>query len=316
LRAKDLRVLPRDLWMGRGIVMSGVAGIRHFGKVSVVPNLFYVATKFAHINFVPLIPLGSSVIVANSEEEYREGAMTKTAFIAREIPFSVKSFFMAYVRLILWLSFVASGAFFEFNVLELLTAAGVLSAGPYPFDVNLFGISAAAFVFFALALYWSYRGAVASERRAIELGGVLGYSEDTVRQHLAIRGYPFHRRGPKQFVWQCPHCNTFNRALSKPGRAACVRCETVKAINQPGYLVLPIVGAIALGTIVYFVWNEVKHPPAKRASATEQSVPAPAVWVPATSQPPHPPSPHGPGANQPPASLAPFLGTVPPEQPK
>ena len=79
-----------------------VFGTRHFGKVSIVPNLFYVATKFFHINFVPLIPLGSSVIIANSERH--ESGNKKLFSSQNKSILSWKSFFMAYLRLILWVT--------------------------------------------------------------------------------------------------------------------------------------------------------------------------------------------------------------------
>jgi len=39
-----------------------------FGKVEVVPGVCYVATSFFHVNFIPLVPTESWVIIAGSEK--------------------------------------------------------------------------------------------------------------------------------------------------------------------------------------------------------------------------------------------------------
>jgi hypothetical protein len=39
-----------------------VFGVRLFGKAEIVPGVFFIATRFFHICFVPLIPLQSFVI--------------------------------------------------------------------------------------------------------------------------------------------------------------------------------------------------------------------------------------------------------------
>ena len=268
-----------------------VAGTRHFGKVNVVPNLFYVATKFFHINFVPLIPLGSSVIFANSEQEQRlNGVETQTTFLATRIPFSWKSFFAAYVRLILWVSSIASVAFFAFNVAQHLSADNMQAKLGKFADTNMLATSGAAVFVSAFLLYWSYRFAVASEERALELGKLLGISETTVREHLAFEGYPFHRRGPKQHVWQCPHCNTINRLIAKDGRGSCVRCGAIKTVAPPTPLVDALIFAGIIGIIALFVWftNYASHPSSKSPVIKEPAYSTPAARQPAGLAPSYP----------------------------
>ncbi|HEY4330788.1 MAG TPA: hypothetical protein VGN88_13690 [Phycisphaerae bacterium] len=63
-------------------------GQRPYGKCDVVPELFYVATWFFHVNFFPLVPLGSRLILS------RTGSTYQTV----RIPFSFKSLFYAWVR--------------------------------------------------------------------------------------------------------------------------------------------------------------------------------------------------------------------------
>lgn len=45
-----------------------VFGSRLFGKVEEVPGLFHVATKFFHVNFVPLFPFESWIVVSGTQE--------------------------------------------------------------------------------------------------------------------------------------------------------------------------------------------------------------------------------------------------------
>jgi hypothetical protein len=63
-------------------------GQRFCGKVSVVPGLFYVATRFFHLWYIPLIPLGT-YLVADDDAEEKSG---------RSIGFSVKSMLMGWAR--------------------------------------------------------------------------------------------------------------------------------------------------------------------------------------------------------------------------
>jgi hypothetical protein len=44
-----------------------VFGVRLFGKAEIVPGVFFIATRFFHICFIPLIPMQSFVILADGE---------------------------------------------------------------------------------------------------------------------------------------------------------------------------------------------------------------------------------------------------------
>jgi len=44
-----------------------VFGVRLFGKTEIVPGVFFIATRFFHICFIPLIPMQSFVILADGE---------------------------------------------------------------------------------------------------------------------------------------------------------------------------------------------------------------------------------------------------------
>ena len=46
-----------------------VFGVRLFGKAEIVPGVFFIATRFFHICFIPLIPMQSFVIFEDSEQD-------------------------------------------------------------------------------------------------------------------------------------------------------------------------------------------------------------------------------------------------------
>lgn len=51
-------------------------GSRLYGKVDEIPGLGYVATKFGHINFVPLIPLEGWLVTAEEGNGWRGQAIS------------------------------------------------------------------------------------------------------------------------------------------------------------------------------------------------------------------------------------------------
>jgi hypothetical protein len=62
--------------------MFVIFGTRCFGKVDHVPGLFYVSTRFFHINFVPLIPLGSYIIFDGTDRGKPIGLSLKSLGLA------------------------------------------------------------------------------------------------------------------------------------------------------------------------------------------------------------------------------------------
>ncbi|QEL15290.1 hypothetical protein [Limnoglobus roseus] len=70
--------------------MAGVHGEHMYGYVDRVPGLCYVSTRFFHINFVPLIPLGSFVVL--------EGTEAEQGFQGKRIGFNAKSVLLGYFR--------------------------------------------------------------------------------------------------------------------------------------------------------------------------------------------------------------------------
>jgi hypothetical protein len=74
-------------------------GSRLYGKVDEVPGLFHVATKFGHLWYIPLIPMGSHLVVEKTPKGWR-GAPLGLHF---------KSVLMAWLRAALLVGAVVCG---------------------------------------------------------------------------------------------------------------------------------------------------------------------------------------------------------------
>lgn len=68
----------------------GVYGTHLFGQVYRVPGLYYVSTMFFHVNYVPLFPQRSYLVMEGSEKNER--------FQGVQIPLSLKSVLAGYLR--------------------------------------------------------------------------------------------------------------------------------------------------------------------------------------------------------------------------
>src|SRR5688572_9675502 len=76
--------------------MFVIYGTRLMGKVDHVENLGYVSTQFFHLNFVPLVPTGSYLILAENGDDFR----------GVSLPLSFKSILVAWLRAGSFLAFV------------------------------------------------------------------------------------------------------------------------------------------------------------------------------------------------------------------
>jgi hypothetical protein len=81
--------------------MAGVHGEHMYGYVDRVPGLCSVATQFFHINFVPLFPLGTYIVL--------EGASPQQGPQGKRIPMNAKSVLVGYFRG--WVGLAAVGLF-------------------------------------------------------------------------------------------------------------------------------------------------------------------------------------------------------------
>ena len=135
-----------------------VWGSRLYGKVDEVPGMFYVATKFAHLWYIPLIPLGTHLILGEDDDGGWEGV---------KIPFSIKSLFVAWARtgLVIFSLWCLFGI--VMSVIDMGIIGGILSGVGLAFGVGLFWLTK------------RLKGInTADMSRARELGQAAGFDED------------------------------------------------------------------------------------------------------------------------------------------
>ena len=136
-----------------------VVGTRPYGKCDVVPELFYVATWFFHVDYMPLIPTGSRLILGQSGNQYQ----------VVKIPLSFKSILLAWTRAAFCVATFGTGFWALITLLDAKQAreTGLL----LPVTVALF--CAGIFVF--LMLY--PRRKMPSYERACQLAKLAGLNE-------------------------------------------------------------------------------------------------------------------------------------------
>lgn len=128
-----------------------------YGKVDEVPRLFHVATKFGHLYYVPLIPLGSVVVLENSGDNFQ----------GVNIPLSGKSIILAWLRAILVLGAIVGTIYGLVQIFEGSTSEGfgfligaAVALGGWVYSKKARGINRASYA------------------RAVQLGELLGISEE------------------------------------------------------------------------------------------------------------------------------------------
>jgi hypothetical protein len=135
-----------------------IFGVHTYGRVEQVPGVFYRATPFFHINFLPLLPIGGVIVVDRKALRTAEHLHVKT-------PFSILSFAMAYVRAALWFGVVVT----VIATFVLLTDPVLRNRDP---GESILGIGSAAGCGFLLWL--SHRLTRASHRRARAIADDIG----------------------------------------------------------------------------------------------------------------------------------------------
>jgi hypothetical protein len=147
-----------------------VYGSRLLGKVDVVPGMFFVATKCGHINFVPLIPMQSYLVLNQSGNKFN----------GIKIPLSWKSWGMAWLRCVGWLGGLIGAIF----VLVGFTAH--YEARPEEWVPGAVAIGVAIVV---LVVAYKFKPLThASYERAQKLGEIAKLNEEGMAQLRAIYG--------------------------------------------------------------------------------------------------------------------------------
>jgi len=144
--------------------MYFAAGLSLYGKVDQVPGLFHVATKFFHLNHLPLLPTGSFLVDQRSDppKEY-------------PIPWSGKSILFAWLRFGLMLGgagLALASFFFLLRLAEGHRVGHKLAA------------AATASVLLWFFLYRSYGFTRATPLRALELAPAAGVSPEQLARYF------------------------------------------------------------------------------------------------------------------------------------
>ncbi len=149
--------------------MFFIFGQRNFGKVDRVPGVFYVVTQFFHINFVPLIPLTTYLVL--------EGSESGNGFKGVKIPMSFKSIVVAWGR---WALIIGALITAAFGLISLL--AGVSAR-----DVELMVqgvVLGLASVLCGVTFWATYHFSKAGHDRAMQLADEIGLSQAFVAKCL------------------------------------------------------------------------------------------------------------------------------------
>jgi len=147
--------------------MYFVFGSRLYGKVDKVPGHFWVATKFAHVYYIPLIPTETWLVTSQTDKHWR----------GKKIPLSLKSILTA------WFRVAAIGAAVVGAVLAIIafndskTQEAIVHA--------IVAAIAIALVVFTYKSKWLNTASVARAHRLMQLAGLEASAEQ-----LLARAYP------------------------------------------------------------------------------------------------------------------------------
>jgi len=220
-----------------------VFGTKFFGRIQYVPGLFYIATKFIHIFFLPLIPLGTYFVFEGSARHDYKGGKDQISTLVKPVPFDIKSVLMAWLRTVLVVAIVVSA----------VQAVSSGLAGP----ATIVAIAA------ALLLHLSYVLSRAGVEKAIELGQKAGFSDDIVARSVQSFLPPFglYIGGEKYHI--CPRCGAMNDALAPrvhAGKIVCSACQIeLKRDRRFNRDLASLVVLIACGALVALVWAWRSH---------------------------------------------------------
>ena len=139
--------------------MAIVIGQRPFGKCDVVPELFYVVTWCYHVNYLPLIPMGSRIVLGQSGSTYH---MAKA-------PFSIKSYFYAWARVILFITMIIT------SIVALIAATDRNPLSDFNFPVLLLCAIVSGGLYALVMIY--PRKKMPSYERACQLAHIVGLNE-------------------------------------------------------------------------------------------------------------------------------------------
>jgi hypothetical protein len=148
-------------------------GTRLYGKVDQVPGLFHVATQFFYIQFIPVIPVGSVLVLDQRVSGNASGGV--------KIGWSGKSILAAWGRLVLLLGGVGLA------IMAAIEGARLLEGKGKGLDC---AIGAASAVALLLLLVGSYRFTHAGPERALRIAEKAGLPLEIVARHFMPADVP------------------------------------------------------------------------------------------------------------------------------
>ncbi len=170
-----------------------VFGLRTFGDCSEVPDHFHVATKFFHVWFIPLIPVGSFLVLEEEDDD---------SFRGMSVGLDFRSTLMAWFRtfwVLLALGSLGMGITALINgppvLVDAQTLADLLPAAVagVAFKAVYYGAYAAAALGFVLGVgvyFLTHVFNEASEARARALCEKTGYPIELIDLYFANRDAP------------------------------------------------------------------------------------------------------------------------------
>lgn len=142
-------------------------GSRLYGRADEVPGLFHVATRFGHLWFIPLIPMGSHLVLGRNAGR----------FVSVPLGLDPKSMLLAWGRTGSLFGGIAAGV-------AAMIQAGEPRPGPWwiPAIVSVLLLALSAALCFAKPFRY------ASYRRAVELSEKAGFNDEGKVRLEAIFG--------------------------------------------------------------------------------------------------------------------------------
>lgn len=137
-----------------------ILGARMFGKVDEVPGLFHVATRCAHIWYIPLLPMGGSMIMLEPVDKGGRGV---------PIPLDTKSMLTAWLR-----GFLIAGAF-----VALIMGVKQIVDKPQNVPLGIGLICLAPLLAVGAVMMWKMRSIThAKYERAVAIAQKVGFNEE------------------------------------------------------------------------------------------------------------------------------------------
>jgi hypothetical protein len=144
-------------------------GHHHYGKVDVVPDLCYVVTRFVHVNFLPVFPLESRIIVVGMEKDGNYQGVKTTL--------SLKSIFVAWLRALLFVVVLGSA------MISIMLTIDFFRGRPGEPAIVVEGAWCVT-ILAGVAIWLTYRFNRAGYARALQLGTELGLEAEFVEHYL------------------------------------------------------------------------------------------------------------------------------------